>query len=280
MKLNLHSALLFVAFSSYLFSASANSLASAELFSRDSVCYGRFEVRMRMVSADGVITSFFLWKDKSEDPAVFWHEIDIEVLGNDPTGFQSAIHTGKGSWSEMKHTETFHNLGKNLSKSYNTFILEWTPNYLKWKINDSTVRCDTGEQVRFFKDVKMQYRFNIWPTKNASWAGIFNPEKLPVHQCINYFKYSRYTPGKGKNGSDFTPDWEDNFDSDTLHSRWLTGFWESPDKLSSHSTKNVSVRNGVAILSLTRATFDIKNWIVPQDELGGTVFPKHLGRGM
>ncbi|HEX3020717.1 MAG TPA: family 16 glycosylhydrolase, partial [Chitinispirillaceae bacterium] len=104
MKSMLFSFLFFITVSSYFFSVNGNSLASAELYSKDSVCYGRFEIRMRMVSADGVITSFFLWKDKSEDPAVFWHEIDIEVLGNNPSGFQSAIHTGKGGWSEMKHT--------------------------------------------------------------------------------------------------------------------------------------------------------------------------------
>ena len=87
-------------------------LASAELYTKDGVRYGRYEVRMRMVAADGVISSFFLWKDESEKDDASWNEIDIEVLGCSPTGFQSALHYGTGGWSNMGHAESFHHLNK------------------------------------------------------------------------------------------------------------------------------------------------------------------------
>jgi beta-glucanase (GH16 family) len=251
-------------------------LSSAELYTKEGVKYGRYEVRMRMVAADGVISSFFLWKDGSEKDDAFWNEIDIEVLGCSPGGFQSAIHAGTGGWSNMTHEESFHHLNKPLTTQYNTLAIEWTPDYICWKLNDSLVRKDTGEIVTKFRNVPMQLRFNIWPSLQTSWAGAFDPEVLPKHMYINWIKYYKFTPDKD---SMFTLAWEDNFDTDTLNQRWFTGFWESPDKASTHLDKNVSINNGVAILTLSKLALYGFHGIIPQDNAGGTTFPKELSRG-
>jgi len=251
-------------------------LGSAELFTKGSVTYGRFEVRMRMVGADGVISSFFLWKQDSGDNDAIWNEIDIEVLGCSRKGFQSAIHYGTGGWSNMQHLESFHHVDRDLTSGYNTYTIEWTPDYISWKLNDSLIRKDNSDLIKKFRDVPMQMRFNIWPSLNPSWAGQFNPEVLPRHLYINWIKYYKYTPGKD---SSFTPEWEDKFDSDTLGARWSTGFWESPDKASTHIDKNVNVKNGAAILTLSEYAKHGFNGILPQDNQGGTTFPKEFRRG-
>jgi endo-1,3-1,4-beta-glycanase ExoK len=251
-------------------------LSSAELFTKEGFKYGRFEVRMRMAAADGVISSFFLWKDESEKDNAFWNEIDIEVLGCSPKGFQSAIHYGRGGWSNMTHLESFHHLNKALTTQYHTYTIEWTPDYICWRLNDSLVRKDTGEIVARFRDVHMQLRFNIWPSLQPSWAGPFNPDVLPKHMYINRVKYCKYTPDKTP---EFTLAWEDNFDTDSLNRRWQTGFWESPDKASTHTDKNVTIRNGAAILTLSKYTHCGFNGIIPQDNSGGTTFPKEYIRG-
>jgi endo-1,3-1,4-beta-glycanase ExoK len=251
-------------------------LSSAELFTKEGVKYGRFSVRMRMVAADGVVSSFFLWKDESEKDGASWREIDIEVLGCTPTGFQSAIHCGAGGWSNMTHVESFHHLHKDLAKQYRTYTLEWTPDCICWKLDDSLIRKDTGEVVATFRGAAMQLRFNIWPSMQSSWAGPFNPDVLPKHMYINWVKYYQYTPDKNP---EFTLAWEDNFNTDTLDRRWKTGFWESPDKASIHFDKNVTIRNGVAILTLSNYGQFGFNGIIPQDASGGTTFPKEFSRG-
>ncbi len=251
-------------------------LGSAELYTKGGATYGRFEVRMRMVAADGVISSFFLWKDGSEKKDAIWNEIDIEVLGNKPGGFQSAIHYGTGGWPNMKHLETYHDLNKELTSKYNTLAIEWTPDYILWKLNDSLIRKDTSDIVKGFRNMPMQLRFNIWPSMTPAWAGLFNPEALPKHMFINWIKYYKYTPGNEPN---FTLEWEENFDSDTLNARWLTGFWESPDKASTHTEKNVNIKNGVAILTLSKFSKCGYKGIIPQDNQGGTTFPKEFSRG-
>ena len=176
----------------------------------------------------------------------------------------------------MTHEESFHRLNKNLTTNYNTYTLEWTPDYICWKLNDSLIRKDTGEIITKFRDVPMQLRFNIWPSLQPAWAGLFNPSNLPKHMYINWIKYYNYTPGKN---SDFTIAWEDNFDTDTLNRRYLTGFWESPDKASTHLDKNVSIKNGVAILTLSKSSLYGFHGIIPQDNAGGTTFPKEFSRG-
>jgi endo-1,3-1,4-beta-glycanase ExoK len=251
-------------------------VSSAELFTHAGERYGRYEVRMRMAAADGVITSFFLWKDESEKDDAFWNEIDIEVLGCTPTGFQSAIHYGKGGWSNMTHAESFHHCDKSLTTQYNTYAIEWTPDYICWKFNDSLIRKDTGEAVSKFRGAPLQARFNIWPSMHSSWAGLFNPEELPKRMYINWVKYYRYAPGKTP---EFALAWEDDFDADSLDRRWKTGFWESPDKASTHMDTNVTVRNGAAILTLSQYAQRGFNGIIPQDNSGGTFFPKEYRRG-
>lgn len=256
--------------------AGQDLLGSAELYTNQSVTYGRFEVRMRMVAADGVISSFFLWKDGSEKSDAIWNEIDIEVLGNNPRGFQSAIHYGSGGWPKMKHLEAYHQLKKDLTSTYNTYTIEWTPDYIAVKINDSLIRKDTSDIVKGFREVPMQLRFNIWPSLQPAWAGLFNPETLPKHMYINWIKYYNYLPG---NDPTFTLEWKEDFSSDSLDRRWFKGFWESPDKASTHVDKNVTIKNGVAILTLSKFSKPGYNGIIPQDDQGGTTFPKEFRRG-
>jgi endo-1,3-1,4-beta-glycanase ExoK len=251
-------------------------VASAELYTKEGVQYGRYEVRMRMAAADGVISSCFLWKDESEKDDAYWNEIDIEILGCSPKGLQSALHYGTGGWSNMGHAETYHHLNKPLTTHYKTYAIEWTPDYISWKLDDSLIRKDTGEIITKFRDVPMQLRFNIWPTLHASWAGAFDPSVLPKHMYINWVKYYRYTPGTP---SEFTLAWEDGFDADTLGQRWKTGFWESPDKASTHLDKNVTISNGAAVLTLSKFAQSGFKGIIPQDNSGGTTYPRELRRG-
>jgi endo-1,3-1,4-beta-glycanase ExoK len=243
---------------------------------KEGVNYGRFEARMRMAAANGVISSFFLWKDESEKDKALWNEIDIEILGCSPRGFQSAIHFGAGGWSNLTHLESFHDFNKALTTQYNTYAIEWTPDYIGWELNDSLIRKDTGEIAERFRDVRMQVRFNIWPSLQSSWAGPFHPDVLPKHMYINRVKYYKYTPDKTPK---FTLAWEDDFNTDSLNRRWQAGFWESPDKASTHTEKNVTLRNGAAILSLSKYERCGFNGVIPQDNSGGTTFPKEFGRG-
>ncbi|NLE02196.1 MAG: family 16 glycosylhydrolase, partial [Fibrobacter sp.] len=189
----------------------AKNYLGAELYSKESVKYGRFEIRMRMVYGNGILSTFFLYYDNSwKGSPEPWREIDLEVLGKNNTGFQSNIITGNSG--SQTHSDKFHSFNVKLNEGYHTYAIEWTPDYIAWFFDSKEVRRATGQQVIECREKMQSYRFNLWITSNSNWAGAFNPSVLPVYQYINWVKYSSYTPGQGPNGSNFTFAWQDNFD--------------------------------------------------------------------
>ena len=66
--------------------------SGAELYTKESFTYGRFEARMKMAYAPGCISSMFLYyNDSYKGGGKVWNEIDIEVIGKDPNSFQSNL---------------------------------------------------------------------------------------------------------------------------------------------------------------------------------------------
>ena len=86
----------------------------AELTGLEKFKYGRFEARMKMAATGGTVSSMFLnydlsWK-KDIEP---WNEIDIEILGKDPTKWQSNLLTREAdpSISDLTSSEKIHDYG-------------------------------------------------------------------------------------------------------------------------------------------------------------------------
>lgn len=244
------------------FSAQKN-YCGAELFSNETIKYGRFDVRMRTISGSGTVSSFFLYYNNSylgsPEP---WREIDIEVLGKSSDVFQSNIITGNATskiTSEKLHTFS------NLATAYHTYSILWTPDYIAWLFDGNEVRRTTGSQVSDCQLKEMSYRFNLWISDQPAWVGAFNESILPVNQYLNYLKYSKYTPGSGPNGSDFTPEWTDNFDSFNS-SRWSKASHTFDGNLVDFSPNNVVTKDGYCILCLTKANQTGFNGSVPVDQ--------------
>jgi endo-1,3-1,4-beta-glycanase ExoK len=245
------------------FSAAAKEYNGAELFSKNTVKYGRFDVRMRTISGSGVISSFFLYYDNSylgsPEP---WQEIDIETLGKTNNVFQTNIITGNAA--SKATSEKLHTFD-NLSQNYHTFTVEWTPNYIAWFFDGTEVRRTTDAQVTACREKEMTYRFNAWISDATSWAGAFNSSILPVYQLINWIKYSKYTPGSGPGGSDFSPDWQDNFDTFDA-TRWAKGDWTFDGNLVDFSPNNIVVKDGYCIICLTKTGATGFSGEVPKDQ--------------
>lgn len=203
---------------------------------------------MQFAAGDGVVSTFFLWKDGSERPDVFWNEIDIEKLGANCMGYSSNALYGL---PQSNHTADVVS-AEDLCAGYHTHAVEWTPDYLAWLLDGREVRRITGADALAFEQNAlpgMQMRFNIW-VGNASFGGNFSPEVLPVHQYINWVSYSEHTPGAGDEGTDFTRVWREDFEG-ALGAGWSLATWASPFGNSVHSPSNIRVVGGKAVLSLT-----------------------------
>jgi len=237
-----HSLGLACAVSISVWGALAHATSSAEFYTTTSYQYGRFEASIHFPAGAGVVGSFFLWKDGSEQEGTFWNEIDLEKIGAECTLDTNAFYGDP----ERVHTQEIP-VTTDLCSDFHTYGYEWTPEYIAWFVDGTEVRRETGETATAYAENAadgMQIRFNIWPG-DASFGGVFDPSILPVYEYVDWVQYSAYT-----NGS-FELAWREDFDSDTAPTGWTTGNWDSPKGLSTHSPTNVTFADGVAVLALT-----------------------------
>jgi beta-glucanase (GH16 family) len=218
----------------------ASATQSAELYRTQAYFYGRFEARVRYAPGEGVVSSFFLWKDGSSS-TTSWNELDYEKI-NATCLMQTNIWTARGTQSAVTTTPAFDICG-----GYHTYTFEWTPDYIAWLIDGTQLRRVTGASVTEYTQNASQgmtIHFNLWPG-DASFGGTFNASVLPVRQYISWVSYSSYANGG------FQQQWREEFTASTTPSGWAVGNWTSPLNHSTHNPANVSFVNGIAVLSMT-----------------------------
>ncbi|MEO0512451.1 MAG: family 16 glycosylhydrolase [Planctomycetota bacterium] len=215
-------------------------LRGAEVWSRESVLHGRFEMRLRSIRASGTLATFFLYKNECYLPGVDWEEIDIEVFGKDDGFFwQSNIITGE----PRENDELVHEAESSFADGFHVFAIEWTPESVAWFVDGEEIRRATGENVgRLVSEQSM--RFNLWASSIEEWTGPVEAGRLPVYQYVDWFKYSRYEDGR------FVHEWTDDFERFD-ESRWQKADWSFDINLAQFTPENVLVRDGMLILALT-----------------------------
>ncbi len=254
------------------------TLNGGELFSLEKVRFGKWEIRMQLAAVPGSVSSFFTYYDESylgaPEP---WREIDIEALGNKPKGFQSNLITGTAS--SKVTSEEFHVTEGDLTKEFHTYVLEWTPDSVVYRMDGKLLRKDlkSDPQVADLADKDQSYRMNLWASTAVGWVGAMDPSKLPIAQTVNWMAYSRYTPGQGPGGSDFTQAWIDDFN--TLNTqRWSRGDWTFAENMADFTPSNITVSGGYLMIILSN-----KGWSgtlpTPSDPVGNTYTPVSIRQG-
>ncbi len=220
--------------------STAAAVQSAELYRTQAYFYGRFEARIRFAPGEGVVSSFFLWKDGSSS-TTSWNELDYEKI-NATCKLQTNIWTGQGTQSNQIQTPSF-----DICADYHTYSFEWTPDYIAWAIDGAQIRKVTGASVAEYTtnaSQGMSMHFNVW-VGNSSFGGVLDPSILPVHQYISWAQYSSYADGA------FQLQWREEFDGTSMPASWAAGNWASAYNLSTHNPANVTFSDGIAVLSMT-----------------------------
>jgi endo-1,3-1,4-beta-glycanase ExoK len=177
---------------------------AGEIQSKTEVKYGRFEVKMYSSDVSGTTSTFFMWKNGGETSTKRWNEIDIETFGKNPTRWQSnPIWEYTDTDQNTKRWEGLHD-GLQIAKTWVTFTLEWTPNYIAWFNNGKEVRRITkGQNAPSGNDPvgniadAMKMCFNHWSAIQVDWLGPFNVADLPSYQFVDWLTYQPW------NGSGF-----------------------------------------------------------------------------
>lgn len=218
----------------------------AEIYSNNSVLYGRFEMSMKACNGSGLLSTFFLYKNGSEQTGTFWEEIDIEIFGKDNAQtFQTNIITD-GLSGGLTLSEEEHHYDFSLADTFHVFAVEWTPDYVAWFFDGTEVRRETGAQVADLTNPQ-SYRFNTWISGAASWVGDFNPNVLPQSQYVDWLKYYSYNEGSD---NVFQLEWTDDFNTFNTQ-RWSKATWTFDGNLVDFTPDNVKIENGLLVLSLT-----------------------------
>lgn len=144
--------------------------SGAEYRSKDFYGYGRYEVTMKAIKNDGVVSSFFTYTGPSDNNP--WDEIDIEILGKDTTKVQFNYFTnGKGNHEHL------YDLGFDASEDFHTYAFEWHKDKIVWFVDGKEVYTATENLPVTESKIMM----NAWcGTGVDNWLNKFDDSKLPL----------------------------------------------------------------------------------------------------
>ncbi len=160
---------------------------SASIVTHKHHLFGRFEVEMKPIKADGVITAFFLQRN---DP---WQEIDFEFLGNDTSKILTNVYYNPGI------SETNYNYGNrgtpitidldfDASVEYHKYTIEWEPHEIRWYVDDSLIHVRATWEPTPIPSLPMQFFINTWPSRSEELVGRIVDNTLPQSTYVKNVK--------------------------------------------------------------------------------------------
>lgn len=158
--------------------------SGGEFRSKDFYGYGKYEVSMKPIKNDGVVSSFFTYTGPSDNNP--WDEIDIEFLGKDTTKVQfNYFRDGKGGH------EYLYDLGFDASESFHTYGFEWHKDKIIWFVDGKEVYRLEGTTIPV---TKAKLMMNAWcGTGVDEWLNAFDDKNLPVKAEYQWIKYTPFT---------------------------------------------------------------------------------------
>ncbi len=155
--------------------------SGGEFRSREFYGYGRYEVSMKPIKNDGVVSSFFTYTGPSDNNP--WDEIDIEFLGKDTTIVQFNYFTD----SRGGH-EHIYDLGFDASEDFHTYAFEWHEDKIVWFVDGVEVYSATDNIPVTPSKIMM----NAWCGSGVDgWLNAFDDSSLPL---TAEYEWVRFTP--------------------------------------------------------------------------------------
>ena len=147
----------------------AKTHASGEYRTLSSYGHGRYTVRMQASDVNGTISSMFTYTGSFEGTE--HDEIDIEILGKDPTKLQLNY------WRNgHEHPHTVE-LGFDASEAMHTYTFEWTPDSITWYVDGVLVHSVSENGLSNNDSLPInagKIMMNLWAAIGVeSWSGAY-----------------------------------------------------------------------------------------------------------
>lgn len=168
--------------------------ASGDLRSKGLYCYGRLEARVKATNVEGSITGFFIYSNHSSDPEIIdSDEVDIEILGLDPTKMQTNYFTaGKGAGEH----EVKVDLDFDASQDFHTYSFEWKPDSITWYVDGKAIHTEDGSKNPL-PTRPGQIIIRLSTAKGVGgWGGTFSYPGTPVYAEYDWMRYTPFTEGE------------------------------------------------------------------------------------
>lgn len=156
--------------------------SGAELRSLDFYGYGHYEVSMKAIKNDGVVSSFFTYTGPSDNNP--WDEIDFEILGKDTTKVQLNYFTnGKGNHEFMV------DLGFDAAEDFHRYAFEWHEDRIEWYVDGALIHTATQD----IPTTPGKIMANVWCGKGVdSWLKPFDNQHLPLAAEYEWITYTSF----------------------------------------------------------------------------------------
>lgn len=168
---------------------------SASISTHQKFLYGRFEAEIRPANVSGVITGVFLQRNSPRQ------EIDIELLGKDTTKMLLNVYYnpgGEGARFEYGYrgTPVLINLGFDASEDFHRYIVEWSPEVIRWFVDDRLMHERFNWNPTPIPHLPMQFHVNLWPSRSVKLAGRLLDRKLPTSSAISAIHLKAFLANK------------------------------------------------------------------------------------
>lgn len=166
--------------------------SAGALNSQSHYLFGRFEAVIQASNVSGVITGFFLHRNSPHQ------EIDIEIAGNMPTRLLVNVFYNPGNAGApfdygYRGAPSHIELGFDASKDMHRYAIEWTPNEIRWFVDDRLVHQRVLWDPTPIPHLPMKLHVNTWPCRSSKLAGRFNARRLPAMTHIQSIRVNAYT---------------------------------------------------------------------------------------
>lgn len=160
--------------------------SGGEFRSKEFYGYGRYEVSMKAIKNDGVVSSFFTYTGPSDNNP--WDEIDIEILGKNTEKVQFNYYTnGRGNHEYM------YELGFDAAEDFHTYAFEWYQNKILWYVDGEHVHT----AIVNIPVTEGKIMMNAWCGKGVdSWLKAFDDTKMPLAAEYQWFSYTPFIYGE------------------------------------------------------------------------------------
>jgi GR25 family glycosyltransferase involved in LPS biosynthesis len=160
-------------------SLGVRELSAGAVSSRGQFLYGRFEANLRATNVPGLVSGFFLHRDLPRQ------EIDVEITGNRPDQLLVNVFFNPGCDGAKfdygyRGTPFAIDLGFDASEAFHTYAIEWTPDEIRWRVDDRLVHRRVLWDPTPIPDLPMTLHVNTWPTRSEELAGRLVRESLPA----------------------------------------------------------------------------------------------------